>query len=316
MGRHSPQSNKITLEKFMTELDKRGLCERRKNKYRILLRKFSKFRLSKLSMKEIEKFFLLLKNSAYSDETKVDYWCMFKIFLKWQSPKINLSDFRLKVRFKAKLPKEILSLDEIRKLIPSYENVKFRTMVALLYDSGCRPEELLRLEHKDVEFDSDGLVVKLDGKTGPRRIRLITTMDSDKFLREYMSISNIPEGKIFGRVCVERLNQIVKEQAKKIGITKRVYTYIFRHSRATHLAQHMTDSQMKVYFGWTMDSKMPAIYIHLSGRDIDNKVMELNHNPVAFMPSESFKEFMFEMYQKWKVSESFHPSEKHIVCCS
>ncbi len=36
----------------------------------------------------------------------------------------------------------------------------------------------------------------------------------------------------------------------------------------------MTEAQMKIYFGWEADSTMPAIYIHLAGRDLDDPMLE------------------------------------------
>lgn len=49
-----------------------------------------------------------------------------------------------------------------------------------------------------------------------------------------------------------------------------------------------------------MSSKMVSVYVHLSGRDMDQRVMELNNNSSIFIPSESFKQFLYEVYLKWK----------------
>jgi site-specific recombinase XerD len=64
--------------------------------------------------------------------------------------------------------------------------------------------------------------------------------------------------------------------AKKAGVKKRVNPHSFRHARATHLAGMLTESQMKQYLGWTQGSKMAAVYVHLSGRDVDNKILEIH----------------------------------------
>jgi len=294
-------TNSKLIDVFLKELSIRGLSERRKRKYVILLRKL-KFRLTKLSKKHINKFFFYLRDAKLSDETKADYWSMFRIFIKWLKPKIDTTVYRLKLKKKFKLPEEILTLDEIRKIILSAKSIRDRSIISLLYDSGCRPSELLTLDRKDIVFDDDGLIVFFNGKTGARRVRIITTLDSDKFLKEYLELvdQRLIYQPIFGKMSIERLNQIVKEYAQRVGINKRVYSYIFRHSRATHLAKHLTEQQMKVYLGWSMSSKMVATYVHLSGRDMDQRVMELNRNPIAFIPSESFREFLIEMYQKWK----------------
>lgn len=33
---------------------------------------------------------------------------------------------------------------------------------------------------------------------------------------------------------------------------------------------------MNVYFGWVQGSGMPSIYVHLSGRDIDDAILKAN----------------------------------------
>lgn len=304
-------SNSKLIDEFLKELSIRGLSERRKKKYTVLLRKFSKVKLSKITKRNVDRFFFYLRDSKLADETKYDYWNMFRIFVKWLKPKVDTTIYRLKIRIKTKLPEEILTLEEVRRIILSARSIRYRSMISLLYDSGCRPSELLTLQMKDVIFDDDGLVVFFNGKTGARRIRIITTLDSDKFLKEYLQFNT--QNLIFGKMSIERLNQIVKEQAQKIGIQKRVYSYIFRHSRATHLAKHLTEQQMKVYLGWSMGSNMVSTYVHLSGRDMDDRIMELNHNPVAFVPSENFREFLLEMYQKWKKQNNYKFQENKIT---
>jgi integrase len=64
------------------------------------------------------------------------------------------------------------------------------------------------------------------------------------------------------------------EKASDI-LGRRVYPHLLRHSRATHLAKFLTESQLKAYFGWTQDSKMTRIYIHLSGKDVDEAILRI-----------------------------------------
>jgi len=60
---------------------------------------------------------------------------------------------------------------------------------------------------------------------------------------------------------------------RKTGLKKAVNPHNFRHSRASYLANHLTESQMKYYFGWTQGSNMASIYVHLSGRDLDPAIL-------------------------------------------
>ncbi len=63
---------------------------------------------------------------------------------------------------------------------------------------------------------------------------------------------------------------------KRAGIKKRFNPHIFRHSRATFLANFLTEAQLKVYFGWVQGSDIAGTYVHLSGRDTDHKILEIN----------------------------------------
>jgi len=37
----------------------------------------------------------------------------------------------------------------------------------------------------------------------------------------------------------------------------------------TQLARVLTEQELKIVAGWSMTSKMPAVYVHLSGRDAE-----------------------------------------------
>ena len=47
-----------------------------------------------------------------------------------------------------------------------------------------------------------------------------------------------------------------------------------RHSRATELANVLTEAQMKEHLGWVPGSDMPSTYVHLSGRDVDGALLK------------------------------------------
>ena len=48
-------------------------------------------------------------------------------------------------------------------------------------------------------------------------------------------------------------------------LTKPWNLYVFRHSALTEKSQYLTESILRSHAGWTMSSKMPQVYIHLSG---------------------------------------------------
>lgn len=68
---------------------------------------------------------------------------------------------------------------------------------------------------------------------------------------------------------------MLRRRARDAKLKKRVNPHIFRHSQASVLADDLTEAQMNEYLGWKQGSKMPAIYVHLSGRNVDQKILEL-----------------------------------------
>lgn len=271
--------NERIIQGFVVELSRRGLTDRRKGKYLSVIRKLAKYgRLDKLKKEHIDDFFFYVSNGNLSGDTKKTYWSCFRIFVKWANPSIRFDDYKLRVKRIVKMPEDVLTIREVEKILKAAETIRNRAMLSLLYDVGCRPHELLGLKRRHVTIEKHNLTISLNGKTGPRRIPIITTTNSIRYLTDWLECTETKnlDDLLFGNVCIEWLNKLVKRYGRKAGIEKRVYPYLFRHSRATHLASHLTESQMKVYFGWVQGSEMASVYVHMSGRDLKGKVNELN----------------------------------------
>lgn len=80
---------------------------------------------------------------------------------------------------------------------------------------------------------------------------------------------------------------MLKSVAKRAGIKKNIHPHLLRHSRATYLAKHLTEQQMKSELGWTAGSSMAAIYVHLSGKDRDEAILKMNGIEVQETVSDS-----------------------------
>jgi integrase len=183
--------------------------------------------------------------------------------------------------------KEILTEQEVRRLIDACETQRDRALIHTLYESGCRAGELLGLRIKDIQFDEYGCIALVKGKTGPRRIRLIdATPDLQLWVnmcpdRENQDAPLWPGRRKEGRsIGHKRLFRLLQNLAKQAGVRKHVHPHLFRHSRATHLASVLKEAQMREFFGWTKRSEVPSIYVHLSGRDVDRTLLE--HRGIRF----------------------------------
>ncbi len=191
---------------------------------------------------------------------------------------------------------DILTEEEVLKLVKVANNPRDKALVFALYESGCRVGEFLPLRIKNLHFDENGVSINVTGKTGPRRILLLASapliaqwFDNHPLKEDgeaYLWIAK--NNRLLGYAGV---NKILNTLATKAGVKKRIYPHLFRHSRITHLAKRLTESQLKQLFGWTQASSMAAIYVHLSGRDVDNALLELHglSNPKTNEPKIKLK---------------------------
>jgi hypothetical protein len=143
----------------------------------------------------------------------------------------------------------------------------------------------MTLQLKHVCFDKYGAILMVNGKTGQRRVRLLLSSPKLYQWTENHPLKENLEAPLWVTKAPNSRNKVLKYSsirstlkkiAKKAGIEKRVYPHLFRHSRATHLANKLTEAQMKQYFGWTQSSKMASVYVHLSGRDVDQALLRIN----------------------------------------
>jgi integrase len=221
------------------------------------------------------------KGNPLSPFTKNTIKMQFKSFLQF----IGKGDIAEIIRCKnlkgTKLPEDILTKDEVLEIISHAGSLRDKALFGLLYESGCRAGEILSMKVKNIDFLNNGgcAVTFPKGKTGPRRV-LIFNFAS--YLRQWIEahpLKDIPEAPLWptddyrhAPLSDVGFRYLLRETVARTNINKRVWLHGFRHSRATHLSEHFTEQQMKQYLGWSPGSDMPAVYCHLSGKDIDKAV--------------------------------------------
>jgi site-specific recombinase XerD len=189
---------------------------------------------------------------------------------------------RIKLNLKVNkmlLPEDLLTLEEQKLLIDSCDNLRDRAFMSVLCESGGRISEVATLKIKHVVFDNyKGIPIarlNLNGKTGPRRILVTRCIkELQDWIMQHPS-GDCPEDYLWsGKKLFSYANfaKIIKHSAFVSGLTKKIYPHLFRHTRATELAYFMSDSELCEYMGWIPGSRMPRIYVHLSGRRLDDTI--------------------------------------------
>src|SRR3989344_1411189 len=241
-----------------------------------------------LGPKDYEEFIFGLKQAKKSTYTIASYKAVLKTFHKWINGGETYTDcVKWMKNFSSKqkkLPDDMLVQEDVKNLLAHALNPRDKAFIAVIWESGARVSEVGTLQSKDVVFDEFGCKIMVTGKTGMRRVRLV---NSAADLLDWLNKHPDNDGQnswVWVNIETNRLEQMghryimkmLKQTAKRAGIKKPVNPHNFRHSRATYMAQFLTEAQMKEYFGWTQDSKMAAQYVHLSGKQVDDAILRMH----------------------------------------
>jgi integrase len=238
-----------------------------------------------------------LRLEGYRPRTKRDFKHVLKKFYTWlegngEEPPAKVRWVKVSVKKnEIKLPGEgdMLTVEERIQLIESARYLRDKAIIACFCD-GLRPGELLRLRTGDIRFDNHVAYANVSGKTGQGRVDFIW---ATAFLEQWLQHhpfrddpwaplwvhhrARSPKQYIKYRRLRRLVSDIGKRAQRKHGLKKeRVYSYLFRHSRATELAHELTDEEMDDYFRWVPGSPMPAVYVHLSGKKTGRKLRRIH----------------------------------------
>ena len=253
-----------------------------KLKRELEIRNFSKKTL-KSYLFSVNKFLEYAKNKELNENTVKNY---IQILIKKLNPSTVSSSISaiefffenvLEERIKLKHPKrnktipEILTTDEIKKLIEVTTNIKHKLILKLLYGCGLRVSEVVNLKKPDLNFQEELIHIKL---SKGKKDRFVKIPESIKQALESYSKLNEQET-LFpssreGKLTTATIQKIVKNSAKKAGIKKNVHPHTLRHSFATHLLEQGIDLRIIQKLLGHSDIKTTQIYLQVSNQLIKN----------------------------------------------
>ncbi len=165
----------------------------------------------------------------------------------------------------------VLSKEEVKRILGAPVNLKHRAMLGLIYACGLRRSELINLKPADIE-SSRGLLVVRQSKGNKDRVVPISPKVVE-MLREYFKAYRPKEWLFEGRVAGEHysstsLQEVLKKCVLKAGIRKPVTLHWLRHSYATHLLESGTDLRFIQELLGHKSSRTTEIYTHVSQKSI------------------------------------------------
>lgn len=239
-------------------------------------------------------------------ETRADYRRCIKQFYRWfkdedarlRSPDKEEADgaekayryLEKEVKRSCKLKdvdfSNILTDEDIDKVIDRCRSPKQKAFLKLLHETGCRVGEFLNIRLKDITIMQNRAMITVTGKTGERRIPVVHSLP---YLVQWLAIHeqrNNPEAYIWVSEAPRRWyrqlehgggKKLIREAFRRAGMLHKKHNFHwFRHSRATLLAPTLSESLLCKYMGWMIGSNQTRRYVHLCTEQLENAILEMN----------------------------------------
>ena len=222
---------------------------------------------------DIEKYISTLKKWNKSDNTINIFINSVKFFycnILHRNLTININHRRVR----KKLP-EFLTQNEVTRLFAEIKNKKHALMIRLLYATGMRVGELIKLNVKHFEFDQNYGWVR-DGKGGKDRMFIIAAKLKDELLH-WVEENNLegdnwlfPGQSKSTHISDSTIRIVLVKAAKSAEIRKKVHPHMLRHSFATHLIENgYAVTEVQPLLGHNSPNTT-MIYLHMASPQLLN----------------------------------------------
>lgn len=260
------------LEKLYQDMQLRSYSDHTQNVYGRAVRDFLAFSgkpADELNEQDVRNYILHLMRGALSKSSINTYQSAIRFFFGvtlnrtmnyLQMPRLKEDKY---------LP-EILSREEIARLLACCKNPKHKAMFALAYGSGLRVSEICALRVQDIDSKEMRVFVKR-GKQSKDRYTLLSRYTLE-VLRDYwrQDRPSSPDGLLFpgwrnlSPTTTDAVGLALKKWLRAANIDKDVSIHSLRHAFATHLLEDGTDLfTIKELLGHSSISST-TVYLHLA----------------------------------------------------
>ncbi len=181
-----------------------------------------------------------------------------------------------------RLPRNVLTVEQAQRLLEAPDmatptGVRNRAVLEVLYSTGIRLSELTHLSLGDVDLEG-GLLRVNQGKGAKDRVVPLGTMAA-KVLRGYLSqvrllcLGERKEERLFlnhsGQPLSKMMVQIiVRDYARKAGLTVRVTPHVLRHTFATQLVRNGAPVELVSRMLGHSDLSVTHVYVRVAGAEV------------------------------------------------
>ncbi|MFC1672361.1 tyrosine-type recombinase/integrase [Planctomycetota bacterium] len=232
-------------ERFRRQMVLRGLAQCTIEKYEYVMGQLVKAHgraPDKLSNEEIQKHIqFLLEKRRLTWGTVNNYFSAYRFFyvnvLGW-----NDAQFNLPRRGRTKTLPLVLDGQTALKVINTPIRIKHRALLYMVYGSGLRVSEVVRLKPSHIESAPERMMVRVEQAKGRKDRYTILSKKALEVLREHWKICRPKKWLFFGwdkskPMARSSAQHAYKQACRKAGITHGKGIHTLRHCFASHLIE-------------------------------------------------------------------------------
>lgn len=212
-------------------------------------------------------------NAAIS---QLRFFTIYVLHKKWDDSQLPMR------RFDTYLP-YVPTEEQVWHFISTIDDLKQKTMVAIMYSAGLRIGEVCRLRYEDI--DRKNMRIHISHTKGRNdRYAILSKMALD-LLTEYWFAYDKPMNWLFPKqkkkdsdkpIDTFYLSRHIHNHEKELGWEEKLTCHSFRHAFGTHLYEHGTDLlTIKALLGHR-SLNSTTIYVHLANNGLSNAVSPLD----------------------------------------
>ncbi len=231
------------LEDYLMELELRGQSKNTIRNYSYTLSNFLNF-INKnpkdITEQDIKRYMIYLKNDKNATNKTIHrHLNALRSYFRYQN--IDVADKVMLPKLSKPLPK-FLTKEEIGILLEKPEKIRDKCLIRLLYSTGLRVSELVKLNKNDIKTESIHVV---SGKGSKDRIVFVDSKTRE-MLETYISDRKDTNEALFisthgDRLSARTIQWLIKKYSEEAGIEKKVTPHVLRHSFATHMLEGDAD---------------------------------------------------------------------------
>ena len=159
------------------------------------------------------------------------------------------------------------SHEEFDELLAKFQDDEFSDLLTVHWETGCRPQESLRVEARHVDVENSRWVFPKSEEKNKKRVRVVYLSEAALAITQRLMLK-YPEGKLFRNSkgkpwTTDAVNNRFYRHQQKTG--KRYSLYGMRHSWATHALRKGIDPlTVAILMGHNDPSMLTKVYQHLS----------------------------------------------------